>query len=46
LHHKDLLAFARNRPHVLIAGLAIGAIAVRQYKDAVIDPIKAWVTGK
>lgn len=42
-HHKDIIEFAKNRPHVLIAGIAIIAIAARQYKDVVLNPILDWV---
>ncbi len=42
-HHKDIIEFAKNRPHVLIAGIAIIAIAARQYKDVVLNPILDWI---
>lgn len=46
LHNQSLIHFFKERPHILIAGLALSAIAVRQYKDAVINPIIEWASHK
>lgn len=46
IHHTKLINFFKDRPHVFIAGAAIGIIAVRQYHSAVITPILDWYNQK
>jgi hypothetical protein len=46
IHHKQILQFIKNSPHVFIASLAVFLIAARQYKSAVIQPIADWISDK